>query len=120
MVRDILDSNDIRLLVDTMYDHILSDDLLGPVFSGIENVESHKEALCNYWRDVLLDEKYTAKDPLTKHEDLQLNAQHFTRRLTLFFETLDGLFAGPNCEKAKVIVIKKSEEFQNRLEIPRF
>ena len=103
-----------------MYDHILLDDLLGPVFSPIADVESHKEALCNYWGDVLLHEKHTSKEALTKHEDLQLGAQHFTRWLTLFFETLDGLFAGPNCEKAKVIVIKKSEEFQNRLEILRF
>lgn len=111
MNRDIKDLNDIRILVDTFYEHAATDNLLGSIFSKIENSHLNKDALYKYWETVLLTHT-SPIEQFPKHIELMFSPQHFVRWLTMFLETIDTLFSGPTAEKAKIIVIGKSEEFQ--------
>ncbi|MBP9925249.1 MAG: group III truncated hemoglobin [Cyclobacteriaceae bacterium] len=114
MNRDITDLNDITILVDTFYESAAEDDLLGPIFSQIENSHLHKDALYKYWETVLLTHTSTS-EPFPKHIELMFSTQHFFRWLTLFLRTIDDLYSGPTSQKAKIMVMKKAEEFQSDL-----
>lgn len=117
---DINDDRDIRTLVDAFYKRAGKDDLLGPIFSKLANVGDHKEALYAYWTIVLLRPDAGRRERFPHHIEQMFTSQHFIRWLTLFLDTIDLLYAGPTAEKAKVMVIKKSEEFQLRAELSRF
>ncbi|HYG04738.1 MAG TPA: group III truncated hemoglobin [Chryseosolibacter sp.] len=118
MKADINDCNDIRLLVDTFYRAAAHDDLLGPIFSRIQNQEDHKDALYKYWEDTLL--KNVEDQPFPQHIHLMFTRRHFVRWIKLLLNTITDMYAGPMAEKAKVIVIRKSEEFQSKLALSRF
>jgi hemoglobin len=114
MNRDITDLNDIRTLVDTFFESAVKDDLLGPIFSQIENSHLHKDTLYKYWETVLLTHASDA-ELFPKHIELMFSPKHFFRWLTLFLSTIDTLYFGPTAEKAKIMVMRKSEEFQSDL-----
>ena len=115
---DINDVNSIKRLVDSFYKSAAADDLLGPIFNDVTSSARQREALYKYWQTTLIDDVNGQTFP--KHIESMFSPQHFIRWLTLFLQNIDNLYAGPNAEKAKVIVIRKSEEFQSSLEIIRF
>lgn len=118
MEKELNDSKDIRRLVDAFHKRAEADDLLGPIFSGIRL--SDKNALYEYWSKVLLTEPSDQHERFPEHITLMFTTQHFFRWRTLFIETIDKYCTGPTAEKAKVMVIRKSEEFLSRLELSRF
>lgn len=120
MKSDIKDVESIRNLVDTFYSRAGSDVLLKPIFSCLTDPNLHKETLYKYWEEALLSDVGPSQNHFPSHIELMFSSQHFIRWLTLFLETIDGLYSGPNAEKVKVIVIRKSEQFQTSLEIFRF
>ena len=120
MMSDINDSADIKKLLACFYEVAAHDDLIGPIFSQLANSELHQEELCRYWEAVLLDRQDHGHHVFPVHIQFMERPQHFIRWLSLFLDTIDSLFAGKNAERAKVIVIRKSEEFQAVLEIFRF
>jgi hemoglobin len=120
MSTDIKDKSDIKTLVDTFYHRAGEDDLLGPIFSQIADSDSHKELLYRYWEMALLSETADRREGFPEHIERMFTRQHFIRWLTFFLNTIDTLYKGEMAAKAKIIVIKKSEEFQSRLEFNRF
>jgi hemoglobin len=106
--------------VDTFYHRAGEDDLLGPIFSKIADSDSHRELLYKYWESALLSGAADSREQFPRHIERMFSSQHFIRWLTLFLNTIDNLYEGEMAAKAKVIVIKKSEEFQSRLEFSRF
>lgn len=119
MNSDIKNLNDIKALVDTFYEGASADNLLGSIFSQLKNDPFHRDSLYKYWEAVLLTD--IANDAsFPKHIELMFSPQHFFRWLTLFLRTIDTLYAGPTAEKAKVMLIRKSEEFQSTLGFSRF
>ncbi len=120
MRRDIKDQSDIKTLVDTFYHRAGEDDLLGPIFSRIADSDSHKELLYKYWETALLSGTTDQGECFPEHIERMFSSKHFIRWLTFFLDTIDSLYEGEMAAKAKVIVIKKSEEFQSRLEFSRF
>lgn len=120
MQTDINHEADIRTLVDAFYKRAGKDDLLGPIFSKIQNAGDHKESLYEYWTNSLLREYSGSPERFPSHIELMFSTKHFIRWLTLFLDTIDLLYSGPVAEKAKVMVIKKSEEFQAKVELSRF
>jgi hemoglobin len=117
---DIKNMADIVLLVDSFYARAEKDELLAPVFSAIADPAAHKEKLYRYWAAVLLKDGSHVSEPLPKHEELSLGHRHFLRWLTLFLQTIDCLYAGPTAEMVKITIIRKTEEFQSKLELPGF
>jgi hemoglobin len=120
MKTDIRDSADIRILVDSFYQRAGKDELLGPIFSRIGKTDPGKEALYQYWSSALLNQSVGDQHQFPRHIEQMFSRQHFIRWLSLFLETINTLYAGSVAEKAKVMVIRKSEEFQSRLELRSF
>jgi hemoglobin len=121
MREEIHDTKDVRLLVDRFYERVSADDLLAPIFYGrITDMPSHLQRMYRFWETILLEESSYDSLALSKHADLPLMNQHFTRWLTLFLDTIDELYSGPSAELAKLRAIRMAEEFQVKLELPRF
>lgn len=120
MKKDIDNDEDIRLLVDSFYKSASSDVLLGTIFSRIGNSDVHKQTLYAYWSNVLLNKAMHDHHEFPRHVELMFSRRHFIRWLNLFLETIDTHYAGPTAERAKVMVIRKSEEFQSKLKLSRF
>lgn len=118
MENEINDSKDIRNLVDAFHLRAGEDDLLGPIFSKIPPHD--KQALYAYWSKALLTEASDQHERFPEHITLMFTTQHFFRWRTLFIETIDRYYTGAVAEKAKVMVIRKSEEFLSKLELSRF
>ncbi|RZM01799.1 MAG: group III truncated hemoglobin [Pedobacter sp.] len=115
--QDILSLADIKLLVDTFYERIQKDELLGPIFNGRikDNWPEHLDKMYRFWQTVLLEE-YTYKGrPFPPHAQLPIDAKHFDQWLALFTKTIDELFTGDKATEAKWRANKMATMFQSKL-----
>ena len=117
MITDIKDVESVRTLLDKFYSRPGKDNLLQPMIDSLTSSGFRNENLYKYWRDAILGDKTTERTSPPQHVKLMSTPQHFMRWLTIFFRTIDDLYAGPNAEKAKVLVIRKSEQFQGSLKL---
>ncbi|QBQ42993.1 group III truncated hemoglobin [Sphingobacterium psychroaquaticum] len=103
MKKDIQQLDDIKLLVDTFYDTIQKDELLGPIFNGViqDRWSEHLAKMYTFWQTILLDEYTYQGRPFPPHAQLPIQQEHFDHWLELFYATVDNLFAGPIAEEAK-------------------
>jgi len=108
-VRDIETIDDIKLLVDTFYECVQADDLIGPIFNKVvENRwPQHLEKMYRFWQSILLHEPTYSGRPFPPHLKLDINHLHFDRWIRLFELTVNGLFQGSNAttaiERAKLM-----------------
>jgi len=108
-VRDIETIDDIKLLVDTFYECVQADDLIGPIFNKVvENRwPQHLEKMYRFWQSILLHEPTYSGRPFPPHLKLDINHLHFDRWISLFELTVNGLFQGSNAttalERAKLM-----------------
>jgi hemoglobin len=103
-----LDSRDaIVELVDAFCAHVRADDLLGPIFDDVAQVDwaAHLPRMYAFWDSVLFGTPGFKGNPLAVHLQLgrraRLTAREFERWLELFNGSVDALFAGPGAEAAK-------------------
>ena len=118
MKHDIQISEDIQLMVDTFYNKVKADDLLGPIFENVVQGDwtKHLKKMYNFWETVLLNvHKYTGS-PFQKHIPLPIEAMHFERWLSLFHATVDDLFQGEKAEEVKKRSSQMGMMFQYKLE----
>lgn len=108
MKPDIALSADIKLLIDTFYAQVQTDDMLGPIFNDVAQVDwpRHLPVMYAFWEFLLLGQADGYRgNPIQKHFELnekhQLKAEYFDRWVALFQGTVDELFAGPKAEDAK-------------------
>lgn len=118
MRKDITTIQDIRLLVDTFYDQVRKDTLIGPIFIGIirDQWPAHLEKMYRFWQTVLLDERTYSGTPFLPHAKMPLEWTHFEQWLRLFNETTDTLFAGEKAERAKWQGRRMAELFHSKME----
>ena len=108
-MRDIETIDDIKLLVDTFYECVQADDLIGPIFNKVvENRwPQHLEKMYRFWQSILLHEPTYSGRPFPPHLKLDINHLHFDRWIRLFELTVNGLFQGSNAttaiERAKLM-----------------
>lgn len=115
--QDILSLVDIKLLVDTFYQRIQTNELLGPIFNERikNNWPEHLDKMYRFWQTVLL-EKYTYNGrPFPPHAQLPIAGQHFDQWLALFTKTVDELFTGDKATEAKWRANKMATRFQSKL-----
>lgn len=116
--KDITRLDDIKLLVDTFYDHIRQDEMLGIIFN--QNIQDkwpeHLSKMYRFWQTLLLDEYTYDGRPFPPHAHLPIGKQHFDHWLKLFNQTVDDLFAGEKADEAKWRANKMSVMFQSKLE----
>jgi hemoglobin len=104
---DIESRMDIELLMDTFYEKVKKDDIIGYIFNDIAKInwEHHIPIICDFWETLLLNASSYSKNAMAVHYNLNrkvpLEEKHFQRWLQLFFETVDDLFTGDIATMAK-------------------
>ncbi|MBK8625562.1 MAG: group III truncated hemoglobin [Saprospiraceae bacterium] len=107
MKQDIKNRNDIELLVNTFYDKVKTNNILGNIFIDLAKVdwESHLPIMYSFWASILLNEQSYKGNTMTKHiilsKSVSLKSQQFTEWLDIFISTVDELFEGIKAEEAK-------------------
>ena len=118
MKPDIEHRADIERLINTFYEKVQADPVLGPVFNDVARVDwpRHLPVMYNFWEFLLRGGTQYQGNPIQKHFDLHamhpLTATHFERWLLLFQTTVDDLFAGPVADDAKFRAFAISETWK--------
>ena len=105
--KDIENRADIELMVNTFYEKVLADKLLGYIFQDVAKVNwsTHIPTLYNFWENVILFTGSYEGNPVNLHKHLHsiepLNKTHFDRWNKLFILTVNQLFEGEKAELAK-------------------
>jgi hemoglobin len=104
--RDLDSREEIAEMVRRFYADVSMDDLLGPVFNDVAQVDwgEHLPKLTDFWCRVLLDLPGYNGNPFRAHSLVHarrpFSAAHFERWLSLFHETLELGWIGPNAQRA--------------------
>src|ERR1044071_1773988 len=114
--QDISSRNDIIVLVDSFYDKVKSDPLLGPVFSHVD-WPKHLPVMYNFWGSMLLGEMSYRGNPLQNHLSLPIDSTHFNQWLRLFETTLDEHFSGEKTEEIRMRARAIAGVFQHKMGI---
>jgi hemoglobin len=104
---DIEKRADIELLVNTFYEKVKRDEVIGFIFNDIVklNWERHLPIMYNFWDTILLDAANYYNNTMGIHFEInrkvKLNENHFKRWIALFSSTVDELFKGEKATLAK-------------------
>lgn len=107
MKKDIRNRIDIELFVNSFYDRVKTDPVIGYIFTDIAKVnwERHLPVMYNFWENALFYSGTYRGNPLELHKHLHrvmpLEPLHFDQWIRIFNETMDELFDGPKADLAK-------------------
>jgi hemoglobin len=125
--KDIATIEDIQFLVNTFYEKIRVDLLLGGIFNGVikDRWPEHLEKMYRFWQTVLLGEHTYFGSPFLPHGQLPVEQKHFDAWLKLWHETIDSQFEGAKADEAKwrgdkmaVMFLSKIEYYRNNSGTP--
>jgi hemoglobin len=106
-LRDLDDPTEVAELVCRFYADVDCDDLLGPVFNDVAKVDwsEHLPKLTAFWCRALFGSPGYSGNPFRAHrlihEREAFTVAHFERWLSLFHQTVDAGWQGPNAETVK-------------------
>ena len=118
---DIVGRNEIELLVDSFYEVVRADGMLGPVFDQAAKVDwnEHIPKLCDFWETVLFRTGSYKGNPLAVHrhlaKDVGMGRAMFDRWLELFYQTMDLHFEGENAGHLKRAAADMANVIHSRL-----
>ena len=117
-IQDISNIEDIKLLVNTFYEKVHKDDLIGPIFNEkmIGKWPEHLEKMYRFWQTILLEEHTYSGTPFPPHKHLPVNQTHFDRWMEIFTTTVDSLFIGKLAEEAKIRAANMAYMFNYKIE----
>lgn len=107
MKKDIENREDIELLVNSFYDKIKTNEILGRIFNDVAKInwDEHLPKMYSFWASLLLGEHSFSGNPMMKHIELSkltaMTEVEFSEWLLLFYQTLDELFVGSRADEAK-------------------
>lgn len=107
MKKDITNRKDIKKLVDKFYYKVKKDNLIGPFFTEVIdlNWNKHLSAMYDFWENVVFFTGKYEGNPMAKHQALHsikaLRMEHFSQWQSLFNETVNEYFEGKNAEMIK-------------------
>ena len=108
MKKDIHNRNDIIRLVDTFYEKIKTDQVIGFLFNEVAQInwENHLPKMYDFWENVLFFTGNFDGNPMQKHKELHnkcpLSHAHFDHWNEVFRLTVDELFVGEKAEEIKL------------------
>lgn len=108
MKTDIKTSTDIELLVNTFYEKVRTNPVLGYIFNDVAKIEweTHLPKMYSFWASILIGERSYSGNPLQKHIALSkitaMTEKEFSEWLRLFIQTVDELFLGEKANEAKL------------------
>lgn len=117
-LQDISNIEDIKLLVNTFYEKVQKDDLIGPIFNEkmLGRWPEHLEKMYRFWQTLLLEEHTYSGSPFPPHKHLPVDQTHFDRWMEIFTETVDSLFVGKLAEEAKIRAANMGYMFNYKIE----
>lgn len=124
---DITTLDDIKLLVNSFYQRVRENELLGPIFNGViqDRWSEHLEKMYRFWQTILLEEYTYNGRPFPPHAQLPVEKLHFDTWLKLWHNTIDGHFQGPKADEAKwrgdkmaVMFLSKINYYRNNSATP--
>ena len=104
--RDLDSPEEIAEMVRRFYQDVAQDDLLGPVFNDVAQVDwnEHLPKLTMFWCRALLDIEGYVGNPFRSHALINDRApftmEHFDRWLELFHDTVELGWVGPHADHA--------------------
>lgn len=106
MKPDISKRSDIELLINSFYEKVKKDEIIGVIFNEVvQDWEHHIPIIVDFWDSVLLNADLYHKNAMEPHfvinKIFPLRQQHFDRWLKLFNETTDEYFEGSIAALAK-------------------
>src|ERR1700754_4186708 len=107
MKKDITDRSDIQLLIDSFYEKVKKDPLIGYLFNEVAKVDwpHHLPRMYDFWESVIFQTAGFNGNPMAAHIRLHqqspLKKEHFEQWLTLFKQTVDEHFEGEKAELAR-------------------
>ncbi len=107
MKKDIRNRNDIEVLVNTFYDKVKADPIIGYIFNQRikMNWEHHLPIMYDFWENSLLYTGTYNGNPMEIHRKIHqlahLEKSHFEQWTKLFIQSVDQLFEGEKALLAK-------------------
>lgn len=119
MKRDIVNTEDVKELVDKFYEKVNRDTLLAPVFNqqAAVNWQEHLPKMYKFWGTQLIATGDYVGKPFPPHMGLSIGKEHFEHWIKLFLETVDENFSGITAEVAKTKAQNIAAIFQYKLEL---
>jgi hemoglobin len=121
MKKDLENRTDIEKLINSFYDKVKVDPVIGYIFNDIvkTNWEHHLPVMYNFWENALFYTGSYSGDNMNLHRHLSyvtpLKKEHFDQWNKLFLQSVDELFQGPNAELAKQRAISISTVMQIKI-----
>ena len=121
MKKDIENMQDIQMLVNSFYDKVKIDPVIGFIFNDIVKVnwKKHLQVMYDFWDNTLFYTGAYMGNPMEMHRRLNqripLTAEHFNQWIYLFTSTVDDLFAGEKAALAKQRAISISTVIQIKI-----
>lgn len=121
MKKDIEDRKDIELLINSFYDKVKQDAIIGLFFTEVVQVnwEKHLPVMYNFWENIVFQTGSYNENPMAKHLELNkkslITMEHFQRWILLFNETVDELFKGEKAELIKQRALSISTVMQIKI-----
>jgi hemoglobin len=121
MKDDIKTRKDIEHLINSFYDKVKRDEVIGFIFNDVAKVnwEKHLPVMYDFWESIIFLPGNYSGNPMLVHLHLNrlvpLTKQHFDRWLKLFTQTVDELFEGNNATLAKERALNIATIIQSKI-----
>ena len=121
MKRDIENRLDIEWLMNSFYEKVKPDPVIGYIFTDIMRVnwEEHLPMIYDFWENTLLYTGSYNGNPMEIHRHINtivpLTSEHFKRWTELFSATVDELFDGEKALLAKQRAVGISTSMQIKI-----
>jgi hemoglobin len=121
MKKEIENRKDVQLLVNSFYEKVKADPVIGFIFNDIVKVnwERHLPVMYDFWENTLFYTGNYNGNPMEIHSRLNklfpLSPRHFQQWTGLFIQTVDELFAGEKAELAKQRAVSISTVMQIKI-----
>jgi hemoglobin len=103
----------ISALVEAFYAKVRQDSEIGPIFNAVvDDWPEHLATLKDFWSTVLLATGRYKGNPMVRHFQLGLDAEHFQRWLALFAETTRDIFP----PESSALIIEKAQRIAQNLQ----
>ncbi|WP_080241710.1 group III truncated hemoglobin [Spirosoma rigui] len=123
MTKRTLDSPEaVRFLVDSFYDKVRVDPLIGPVFTVVAQVDwsKHLPKMYAFWESLILGNNAYDGHPFRPHlivnQQHTLTIDHFERWLQLFSATLSENFMGDTADQVRQRATQIALVWTNKLD----
>lgn len=105
-MKDIETREDIELLVNSFYDKVRTNRIIGYIFNDVAAVDwiTHLPKMYSFWETILLGKMSFKGNPMSAHIKLsqktEMNKEHFDQWLQLWNETITENFRGKKATEA--------------------